>query len=174
MLLKKIVEKTNNFPNTNIKQDFLDFLEQDESQTTNNTIGHFTGSCWILNSDSSKTLLTHHKKLNIWIPTGGHLEENESPLDASIRESFEETGLKLELLDDKPIYLDIHNIPQYKGILKHKHFDFTYLFRYIGNEDYIISSESHDLKWIKLENISNYTSEKNILDMVKLTLKGFK
>ena len=30
-----------------------------------------------------------------WIGVGGHLEEGESPLDCVIRETFEETGLKL-------------------------------------------------------------------------------
>ena len=38
-----------------------------------------------------------------WGFSKGHLEEGEKPSEAAIREVYEETGFKVELLDDKPI-----------------------------------------------------------------------
>lgn len=40
-----------------------------------------------------KFLLSKHKKRDTWETQGGHIEENESPLDAAKRELFEESGV---------------------------------------------------------------------------------
>ena len=34
--------------------------------------GHITGSAWLLDPSQSKLLLTHHRKLNMWLQLGGH------------------------------------------------------------------------------------------------------
>jgi 8-oxo-dGTP pyrophosphatase MutT (NUDIX family) len=39
-----------------------------------------------------------HKKLQLWLPPGGHIEPNELPDDAAIRETLEETGVPIKLL----------------------------------------------------------------------------
>ncbi len=55
-------------------------------------IKHFTASGLV--SDSRGRFLLHrHPKLGIWLPPGGHIEENEEPQDAVLREISEETGL---------------------------------------------------------------------------------
>jgi len=47
-----------------------------------------------------KVLLHHHAKLGRWLPPGGHVEANELPDDAAIREVLEETGVEVELLGE--------------------------------------------------------------------------
>lgn len=47
----------------------------------------------------NKVLLIKHKKLNKWLPPGGHIDENESPDDAIIRELKEETNLDIRLVN---------------------------------------------------------------------------
>jgi 8-oxo-dGTP pyrophosphatase MutT (NUDIX family) len=37
----------------------------------------------------------------MWLPPGGHIEENELPDDAAVREVLEETGLRIELVGDR-------------------------------------------------------------------------
>lgn len=59
------------------------------------------GVAIILQSANQRVLLTRRAKElrifpNVWVPPGGHLEPDETLLDAGLRELKEETGLKLE------------------------------------------------------------------------------
>lgn len=47
---------------------------------------------------NNKVLLVHHKKFDKWTPPGGHLEENETPDEAVIREWREELGLDINVI----------------------------------------------------------------------------
>ena len=53
-----------------------------------------------------KVLLHRHKKLGIWLPPGGHIELDEDPNAAVIREAKEETGLEIELVGKAETYSD--------------------------------------------------------------------
>lgn len=71
-----------------------------------------------------KVLLIHHKKLNKWLPPGGHINENETPDDALEREIKEELNLDIEIMNEKgtiitgsiikhlasPFYVNVHNV----------------------------------------------------------------
>lgn len=47
----------------------------------------------------SRVLLHMHKKFNTWFPIGGHLEHDELPHEAAIREAREEAGIEIQLFD---------------------------------------------------------------------------
>ncbi len=49
-----------------------------------------------------KILLIHHRKLDKWLPLGGHIELDEDPEQAALREAKEESGLDVELLGERP------------------------------------------------------------------------
>ena len=51
----------------------------------------FTVSLFIV--EGERVLLVHHKKLNCWLPIGGHIELEEDPEQAAYREAKEECGL---------------------------------------------------------------------------------
>jgi 8-oxo-dGTP pyrophosphatase MutT (NUDIX family) len=55
---------------------------------------------------SGRVLLHFHKKLGRWLPPGGHIEPNELPDEAAVREVFEETGVIAELVGDFGIDVD--------------------------------------------------------------------
>lgn len=156
------------------KEEFNKFLKENDKFSRKHPIGHITGSCWIINRELTKVLLTHHKKLNIWIPTGGHSEGEDNPLDIALREGEEETGLKLTPFFKDPFYTDIHDIPEYNGVPKHKHFDYTYIFYPAETQDYKVSIESHDLLWIDLDKIENFSREENVLLMRDMTVNLIK
>ena len=44
-----------------------------------------------------KVLLIHHKKLDLWLPVGGHIEKNETPDEALLREIKEEIGIDVRI-----------------------------------------------------------------------------
>ena len=62
----------------------------------------FTASVYIVRDN--KVLLHMHKKLGIWLPPGGHIELDEDPNQAVIREAKEETGLDIELMGKTKAY----------------------------------------------------------------------
>lgn len=87
---------------------------------------------------AEKVLFIKHKKLGIWLPIGGHVELNEDPEMAALREVKEECGLEIELLGERPqipmqgdgrcliapAFMDIHRISP-----THKHVGMVYFAR---------------------------------------------
>ncbi len=47
-----------------------------------------------------QVLLHQHPKLGLVLPPGGHIEPNEIPDEAAIRETLEETGVQIELIGE--------------------------------------------------------------------------
>ncbi|HUP59776.1 MAG TPA: NUDIX domain-containing protein [Thermoanaerobaculia bacterium] len=65
--------------------------------------GHVTASCFIID-DGGRLLLHHHRRLDRWLQMGGHVEGDETPDAAALREGAEESGLTdLELLPPSSI-----------------------------------------------------------------------
>lgn len=54
--------------------------------------------------DKERILLSHRRNHNIWNLPGGRLEEGELPTEAAIRETKEETGLKVKIKELVGVY----------------------------------------------------------------------
>jgi len=133
-------------------------------------IGHITGSAWILDSTGTRALLTHHKKLDIWVQLGGHADGDPDVEQVAYREAIEESGLVgLQFVDEELFDIDIHEIPARGDEATHYHYDCRFLFRAVA-DDYIVSDESHDLRWVPLDDMSSVTTEASIMRMVDKTL----
>ena len=59
----------------------------------------------LFDEEAKKVLLVDHKKAQLWLPTGGHVEIDEHPRDAVIRECFEELKIEAEFWKNDPIFL---------------------------------------------------------------------
>lgn len=55
--------------------------------------------------DGDYILLVNHKKAQLWLPTGGHVEPLEHPRTTVIREAEEELGIVAEFIIDAPLML---------------------------------------------------------------------
>jgi 8-oxo-dGTP pyrophosphatase MutT (NUDIX family) len=59
-----------------------------------------------------RVLLHFHEKLQRWLPPGGHIEPNELPDEAAIREVWEETGVRAQLVCSPRIQVDDPSQPR--------------------------------------------------------------
>lgn len=146
----------------------------------NDKIKHFTASALIIND--AKVLLVYHKKLDVWLYPGGHIEENENPDEALVREVKEETGLEIEVVSKKDESLsdkenDISSLHLPFAILcelvgDHYHNDLIYLCR-INNtgELKFDSNESKDIGFFGYEEIKNLKLFNNFRVLLNKVLK---
>ena len=133
--------------------------------------GHITASCWIVDAPRRQALLTWHKRLNRWLQMGGHLEaDDQSLLDASLREAREESGLKnVKPLAAAIFDLDVHLIPERKGEPAHYHYDIRFLLEADSKEPLVVSSESRDVAWVALSGIAALNEDASIQRMIAKT-----
>ncbi len=110
-----------------------------------------------------KVLLIHHRKLDKWLPLGGHVELDEDPEQAALREAKEESGLSVELLGERPPttgsgtraliaprFLDIHRISD-----THEHIGMIYWARPKNGEMTLAAEEHHDIRWCSTEDLNH-------------------
>lgn len=110
--------------------------------------GHFTASSWLVAADGARTLLTHHRKLGLWLQLGGHADGDIELPRAALKEAREESGLPgLRLAGEAIFDLDRHWIPEHKDVPAHWHYDVRYVVRSGEVEAFVVSDESHALAW---------------------------
>lgn len=54
-------------------------------------------------NEEGKFLLLLHRKFNKWLPPGGKVDGHETPDEAAVRECYEETGVRVELVGEKAL-----------------------------------------------------------------------
>ena len=129
-------------------------------------IGHVTGSAWIVDVAGRKVLLTHHRKLNLWLQPGGHADGDADVAAVALREAQEETGLTGLQVEGATIFdVDIHRIPARETLAEHDHFDVRFVVQATATESFVVSDESHALAWVEIDAIERYSTERSILRM---------
>ena len=102
------------------------------------TTRHFTATVYLVHDGA--TALHEHPKLGIRIPPGGHVDRDELPHEAGLREAREETGLDPTLVDDTrdieapagetlpaPRHTMLYDIDVHDdGTVGHQHIDHVY------------------------------------------------
>ena len=126
--------------------------------------GHITGSAWLVDASGEQLLLTHHRKLQMWLQLGGHSDGDPHTPGVAYREAVEESGLQVAHISEEIFDIDIHEIPASRGDPAHYHFDVRYQLRAV-NMDFVVSEESLDLAWVPISNLEKYTEETSILRM---------
>lgn len=131
-------------------------------------IGHVTGSAWIVNDARTHVLMMHHRKLNQWFQPGGHCDGDPDVLNVALKEANEETGLEnLKVVDGEVYDVDVHLIPERKGIPAHYHYDVRFLIEADMDEPLIVTEESNDLAWVSLEKITEHNDSESIMRMAR-------
>jgi 8-oxo-dGTP pyrophosphatase MutT (NUDIX family) len=136
--------------------------------------GHFTASGFVVSPDGSSLLLIHHGKLDRWLQPGGHIEAEDSTVQAAARrEIFEETGVgDLHLLGTSLVRIDAHEIPERGREPAHVHIDLGVGFLAVSLEIGPLD-EVNDARWVPLDTLVHYDADDALragADAVMLTL----
>lgn len=112
---------------------------------------------------AGRVLFIKHKALGIWLAVGGHVELDEDPETAALREAREESGLDVELLGERPLtgiqngraliapaYLDIHDISP-----THRHVGMVYFARARTDRVALAETEHDAIRWLAAEDLED-------------------
>ena len=121
----------------------------------------FTAAVFVVHD--RRVLLVHHRKLGRWLPVGGHIELDEDPESAALREAREESGLEVELLGERPPttgqgtraliaprFLDIHRITD-----THEHIGLIYWGRPKSGEVALATAEHWAIRWCSAQDLDS-------------------
>lgn len=117
---------------------------------------HFTATGFVVRNGA--TLLHWHKRLGQWMPPGGHIEADEDPVQAVLREIREETGIVAEVIPTAPVMEFDYpgQLPAPYTILiedipgpgePHKHIDLIYFCRPLDGADHD-QVDDPTLRWV--------------------------
>jgi 8-oxo-dGTP pyrophosphatase MutT (NUDIX family) len=134
-------------------------------------IREFTATACIIKNN--QVLLHFHKKMNKWLPPGGHVEKDETPTECAIREAKEETGLDISIISDehleinewnatsfaRPFLCLLENIPAYRDQPIHQHVDFIYIAKPIGETLCQEAITATQLGWFTLQEVLALTTD---------------
>ncbi len=117
--------------------------------------GHITSQAFVYHARRNAIALMHHKKLDIWVGQGGHVEQGDADFIATaMREAFEEGGFKnLHLMMDAPFDLDIHGFPAKKDQPDHIHYDIRWLFETDDDTLTLNQNEGTAIEWVKISDL---------------------
>ncbi len=119
----------------------------------------FCASVFVVNPNNSKILLCHHQKFNCWVQPGGHIENNETPEETALRETYEETGVRVKLIGERFPREDDFIRPL--GIQKNRgkdgslHIDITYVGIPLSQDDVIEDEEIDRCDWFSYEQLDD-------------------
>ncbi len=109
---------------------------------------HVTASAIVVTEDRRRVLLHRHKRLQLWLQPGGHIDADELPWNGALRETLEETGLAAILVDADQtggpalLHVDVHS-----GGRGHTHLDLRYLVEAPHVKPSPPAGESQDVQW---------------------------
>ena len=140
--------------NSIFEEQVYSILDYENPFKRSNKLGHITASGLVINN--GKVLLIFHPFIKRWFQPGGHIDDGELPIDAAIREVYEETGFVCvpDSKDLEPIDIDIHEIPANpkKGEDTHLHIDLLYCLRVSSQEQ---STEDLACAWISFDQVES-------------------
>lgn len=119
----------------------------------------FCASAFVVNPVDKKILLCHHRGFNRWVQPGGHIERNELPEETAMRETYEETGVRIKLLGERfpreDDFIRPLGIQRNRGKDGSLHVDITYVGTPLSQDNVIGDDEIDRCAWFNREELED-------------------
>lgn len=142
----------------------------------------FTVAVFVVHNDH--VLLHPHRKLGLWLPPGGHIEPNELPDAAAVREVEEEAGITVELVGGYGVELDDPAVPRQlvrpQGIQLedispgHQHIDLVYYARPAGTTGDALPEVIEDMRWLAMDDLATIELTDEVATWARQALQAFR
>lgn len=106
---------------------------------------HLVSYFVLVDLSTNELLLTDHKKSELWLPPGGHVELGEHPRQTVQREIQEELGIEAEFLFDYPQFLTVTDTVG--NVSRHTDVSLWYVLR--GNRNNHLKFDSREFCQIR-------------------------
>ena len=144
---------------------------------------HFTISALLVSTEEVPRIVLHfHRKFQLWLQPGGHIERDENPVDALLREVREETGIDVApylsrgtkqdehaLSLPVPDFMEEQSIDPHADQPAHFHLDFQYIVRLPFRELKPSEGESMEIGWYthqETKNLPMFDNTRMLLERV--------
>lgn len=127
--------------------------------TRENSICHFTASCWVVNREHTKALMLFHNIEQLWMWPGGHADGESNLAKVAECEVSEETSLlSAHLIDNNIFDMEVFAVPPHvrhgKFVSSHLHLNLGYVFEADETEIFRIKpDENSAIRWMSFEEI---------------------
>ena len=125
----------------------------------------------------SRVLLHWHKKSRAWFPCGGHIEEDELPDEAAVREVLEESGVAVELIGERTLDVDEpKQLVRPRGIQletiapDHEHIDLIYFAKPVDGYEGKLLETDPSLGWYAQSDLNKLELTEEIQQWTALAL----
>lgn len=103
---------------------------------------HVTASAIVVGARG--VVLHRHKRTGTWLQPGGHIDPGETPAQAAVRETAEETGLPVTHPGaPRVVHLDVHDV----AATGHVHLDVRYVLTSADDDPTPPPGESPEVAW---------------------------
>jgi 8-oxo-dGTP diphosphatase len=110
---------------------------------------HLVSYFLLVDRPTGSVLLCDHRLSGLWLPTGGHVEPGEHPLDTVRREAVEELGVTAQLdaaFGDKPFFL---TMTETVGAPAMRHVDVSLWFALVGRAGQLLYPDQREFTRVR-------------------------
>lgn len=131
---------------------------------------HLVSYFIIMDPETNEFLLVDHKKADLWLPPGGHVELNEHPMETVKREIQEELGTEAEFIFEDPLFLTVTSTVG--TVARHTDVSLWYVLK--GNRGKRLqfdAEEFHQIQWFQQNDIPYERSDPHMKRFVDKVIK---
>lgn len=130
---------------------------------------HLVSYFLIFAPEQSKVLLVDHKKAELWLPAGGHVEPGEHPKETVIREVQEELGIEAVFLFEDPLFVTVTKTVG--NVIQHTDVSLWYVLKWHPDDPINYDKdEFNQIQWFGIDKIPFERSDPHLRRFIEKML----